>query len=355
VVPKTQALLKFKQDAFDIRVLVKPGNSVSAGDVLVSSSAYRLEQALAEARAQLARAEAAYDGLLREEFREVRQPEKDAAFEDIEAAQAQVDLAAADLAAASITAPFDGTVIEIYPNSFENVTAADPVILFADLESLKIETDDLDEKDAGRLSLGDAAEIFFDALPDVAIQGRIADISQIVQEGAGNDFNVVVAPDEMPQGLRWGMSAYVVIKPGTSIDLTTERAEPESAQTPSAESESSPTGETRLCDDAYFVNETIPDGTTFSPGAPVNKTWTFRNTGTCTWRPDYLLAFTGGDRMSASESLPLGTYVAPGAMVVIKLELVAPADDGAYFGSWQLRNELGQKLYDVWVDIQVAQ
>jgi biotin carboxyl carrier protein len=354
VLPKKQALLRFRQDAFDIRILVKPGDTVESGEELVSSSAFHLEKALEEAEAQLTRAEAAYDGLLREEFREVRQPEKDAAFEDIEAAQAQVDLAEANLAASSIVAPFNGTVIEIYPNSFENVKASEPVVLFADLTTLQVETDDLDEKDAGRLTLGDSAEIFFDALPDVVIQGQIADISQIVQEGSGNDFNVVITPMEKPQGLRWGMSAYVVIKPGTSEKSTDEQAVFESGQSPAADIESSQMGETRLCDDAYFVNETIPDGTRFSPGAEVNKTWIFRNTGTCTWRPDYQLVFTGGDRMSGPESLPLGRYVAPGANVTIALDLIAPADEGSYYGSWQLQNELSENLYDVWVEISVA-
>jgi multidrug efflux pump subunit AcrA (membrane-fusion protein) len=354
VLPKKQALLRFKQDAFDIRILVKPGDTVEAGEELVSSSAFHLEKALGEAEAQLTRAEAAYDGLLREEFREVRQPEKNAAFEDIEAAQAQVDLAEANLAASSIVAPFDGTVIEIYPNSFENVKASQPVVLFADLNTLRIRTDDLDEKDAGRLTLGDSAEIFFDALPDVVIQGRITDISHIVQEGAGIDFNVVVTPMEKPQGLRWGMSAYVVIKPGSPIAPTAGPTDSESGGSSDADMASSQAGEKRLCDEAYFVNETIRDGARFTPGALINKTWVFRNTGTCTWRPDYQLLFTGGDRMSGPESLPLGRYVAPGANVIIALDLTAPADEGSYYGSWQLQNELGQKLYDVWVDISVA-
>ena len=354
VLPKTQVLLRFKQNAFDIRILVQPGDFLKAGEVLVSSSAFHLEKALEEAKAQLTRAEAAYDSLLREEFREVRQPEKNAAFEDIEAAQAQVDLAEANLAASSIVAPFDGTVIEIYPNSFENVKASQPVMLFADLNTLQIKTDDLDEKDAGRLSLGDSAEIFFDALPDVVVQGRITDISQIVQEGAGNDFDVIVTLMEKPQGLRWGMSAYVVIEPGSPIASTIGPTGSESGGSPGADKASSQTGEKRLCDDAYFVNETIRDGASFAPGALINKTWIFRNTGTCTWRPDYQLVFTGGDRMSGPESLPLGSYVAPGANVTIALNLTAPSGEGSYYGSWQLQNELSQKLYDVWVDISVA-
>jgi hypothetical protein len=354
--PQKQALLRFRQDASNIRILVEPGIKVQAGEILVSSDTIRQTYTLQEAKSELARAEARYDSLLREKFREVRQSEKDAAFERIEAAQARVDLAEDNLAAASILAPFDGSVIEIYPNPFENVSASEPVVLFADLETLQIETDDLDEKDTGRLALGDSAEIFFDALPDVVIKGEILRISEIVQEGAGNDFNVVISPLEIPEGLRWGMSAYVVIQPGSSLSLASdqpasENLQPSAAEMPAIEAE--PT-QTRLCDNAYFVNETVPDGSVFSPGARFIKTWSFRNTGTCTWRPDYHLVFVSGDQLDGPDMITLGRYVAPGARVTIELELIAPDEEGSFFGAWQLQNELKQRLYDIWVDITVT-
>ena len=41
---------------------------------------------------------------------------------------------------------------------------------------------------------------------------------------------------------------------------------------------------TATCDLAQFVRDvTVPDGTTFLPGATFTKTWRLKNAGTCTW------------------------------------------------------------------------
>jgi len=38
------------------------------------------------------------------------------------------------------------------------------------------------------------------------------------------------------------------------------------------------------CDRAQFISDvTVPDGTTFAPGATFTKTWRLKNSGTCTW------------------------------------------------------------------------
>jgi hypothetical protein len=355
VIPRKQVMMNFKQNAFGVRIQVKPGESVQTGEILVSSDNIQQTSNLEEARAELARSKAKYDSLLREEYREVRQSEKDAALESIEAAQALVDLAEQNLAATSLKAPFDGTVIEIYPHSFENVNVAEPVLLFADLNTLQIETDDLDEKDAGRLLLGDEVEIFFDAIPDVMIKGQIIEISHKVESGSGTDFNVIISLMEKPAGLRWGMSAYVIIEPGSSTGLPSRQdgliiAEPSGT----GQSESNmETKTTRLCDDADLLSETTSDGSEFRAGVVFQKTWTFRNTGTCTWKPDYKLVFIEGDQMNGPDMIVLGKYVAPGNLVTIELNLEAPEKEGSYFGSWQLQNEVNERLYNLWVDISV--
>lgn len=355
VVPEKRALLSFKQNAYNIRIMVKPGEMVQTGEVLVSSDIIRQTMALEQAKADLSNSQAEYDRLIREEFREVRQSEKDAAFERIEAAQALVDLAEENLEASSIRAPFDGTIIEIYPNSYENVSGSEPVILLADLNTLRVETDDLDEKDAGRTAPGDSAEVFFDALPEAVIKGRVVEISQKVEEGSGNDFVAVIELTEKPEGLRWGMSAYVVITPESSNGLVNAQDKLNLAQSSGEDPlrEEPETQTTRLCDDAYFVSETIPDGSEFLPGTIFKKTWIFRNTGTCTWKPDYRLVFVDGDQMKGPERILLGEYVAPGDLVSLELNLMAPEEEGSYFGNWQMRNEIDQRLYDIWVDIKV--
>ncbi len=212
LVPEKEATLRFKQNANNIQILVEEGDRVSAGEILVSSDSYQQTAAVIEAKARVAAAQLRYEALLREEFREVRQSEKDAALENLEAAEAALDLAEENLYATSIIAPFSGSIIEIYPDSFENVLAGEPILLIADVSSLQIETSDLDEKDAGRIRIGDQAEIFFDAIPNITSIGKVIDIAQKSASGAGNDFTITISPLEEIDNLRWGMSAFVEIK-----------------------------------------------------------------------------------------------------------------------------------------------
>jgi len=93
------------------------------------------------------------------------------------------------------------------------------------------------------------------------------------------------------------------------------------------------------CDAAEFVADvTIPDGTSFAPGAALIKTWRFRNTGTCTWSTSYAIVFYAGTKMGAPSVVYLPTSVAPGATVDVTVNMTAPTTPGHYRGYWMLRN-----------------
>ena len=106
---------------------------------------------------------------------------------------------------------------------------------------------------------------------------------------------------------------------------------------------STPTPETACDDQASFVDDvTIRDNTELDPGESFVKIWRLRNSGTCTWTTAYLLAFFGGRRMDAPESVPLPTQVSPGAVVDLAVEMNAPSEPGTYQGFWKLRSPEGQ-------------
>ena len=46
---------------------------------------------------------------------------------------------------------------------------------------------------------------------------------------------------------------------------------------------------------AFIGDVTVPDNSLVAPGVLLNKTWRFRNAGTCTWGAGYHLAFVGGE------------------------------------------------------------
>jgi HlyD family secretion protein len=126
-------------------------------------------------------------------------------------AQAGLDRAKAARQQAEIVAPFDGTIGDVLIRSEQYVNAGQPIVLLGDLGRLHIETTDLNEKDIAGLSAGDRAVITFDALPGVQVDGTIAKIAPKSSKTTGVNYTVTIDMAEVPEGLRWGMTALVEI------------------------------------------------------------------------------------------------------------------------------------------------
>jgi hypothetical protein len=119
-----------------------------------------------------------------------------------------------------------------------------------------------------------------------------------------------------------------------------------------------------VCNRAEFVGDvSVPDGTQLSPGASFTKTWRFRNAGSCTWTPGYVLLFDHGDSLNApsGQSVLQGT-VPPGALVDVSVQLSAPSTPGAYQAFFRMRSPenivfgIGSSGLDpFWVKIVVPQ
>ncbi|HRK89890.1 MAG TPA: NBR1-Ig-like domain-containing protein [Anaerolineales bacterium] len=115
------------------------------------------------------------------------------------------------------------------------------------------------------------------------------------------------------------------------------------------------------CDWMSFVKDvTIADGTVLDPGETFTKIWRIKNRGTCTWTPDYMLVFSGGEQMGGTTAVRLPGYVAPGQTVDVAVTMTAPSAAGSYRGYWMLRNTSGTLFgsgdkanIPVYVDIKV--
>lgn len=126
--------------------------------------------------------------------------------------------------------------------------------------------------------------------------------------------------------------------------------------TPAFTSTPSPAPTALTADRAEFVLDvTVPDGTDFAPGASFTKTWRLKNIGATTWTTAYRLTFVSGDQMGTTTSVSLPNAVAPGEMVDISVNLVAPATPGRYRGYWKMANASGV-LFEtsVYVEIDVV-
>jgi multidrug efflux pump subunit AcrA (membrane-fusion protein) len=131
---------------------------------------------------------------------------------EVQAAQIRVSALESVIRQSNLTAPFDGTVVESYVNSGEMVSPGAPILLLADLSTLQVKTTDLNEVDVARIQVGDTVKVSFDALPDTIVTGKVSEISLKNAVGSGVYYDVFITLDEIPEGLRWGMSAFVEIE-----------------------------------------------------------------------------------------------------------------------------------------------
>ena len=129
----------------------------------------------------------------------------------IEDAKAQLLAAQSALAALELRAPFDGVVSDPQVRLGEYIAFGQPVMQLVDPKTLQIETTDLGETDVTRIKVGDVTVVTFDALPDVSISGKVVNISSKASAGSGVNFKVTIELNTIPEGLRWGMTAFVVI------------------------------------------------------------------------------------------------------------------------------------------------
>lgn len=172
---------------------------------------------LAEAEANLALAEAQLVTAQRdfEKLKEGPDPQDVALAEArVENAKIQLDAAQASLDDLSLVAPFDGTVSELNVRQSEWLIPGQPVLTLADLDHLQVETTDLNEIDVARIQEGDPVLVTFDALPGVEIPGEIVRIASKASPGAGVNYKVTVELAELPEALKWGMTAFVDIQLG---------------------------------------------------------------------------------------------------------------------------------------------
>jgi uncharacterized protein YkwD len=96
-------------------------------------------------------------------------------------------------------------------------------------------------------------------------------------------------------------------------------------------------------DSALFVEDvTYPDNTRLTAGEKFTKTWKLQNSGNCKWT-GYTVAFISGDKMESPDSVPVPETDA-NTKVEISVDLVAPSEDGAYAGNFELRDANGKSI-----------
>jgi HlyD family secretion protein len=128
-------------------------------------------------------------------------------------AQATADLAQANLDKLQLTAPFAGTVGNVYAREGELLAAGQTALALGDLSSLRVETTDLSEVDIARVSVGQPVNVTFDALKGQTLVGKVTRIAPMSSASQGGvNYTVIVELDQLDPALKWGMTAFTDIQ-----------------------------------------------------------------------------------------------------------------------------------------------
>jgi len=166
------------------------------------------EAALKQAESLVASAKAQLDAL-----------QESTPLSDIQAAQAGVSRAKANLARAQLTleqatlrAPFDGTITSvIHAQPTEMIPTGTAILTLADLSQLQVETTDLDEWGVANITLNQTVDLLVPGLANRSLLGRLVFVSSeptITSSGAVF-YKAIVALEEKEPNLRWGMTVQL--------------------------------------------------------------------------------------------------------------------------------------------------
>ena len=208
VVPGQQSTLSFLIAGSIAEVFVAEGDLVQAGESLIEIDAPELDSAVlaAEASLRIAELELVYWTWAHKN----KPPERRWLAENrIVAAEKAVETALVSRKQKTLLAPFNATVVDISVMVGEVVSPHQGVILLADLENLKIETTDLNERDVVNISVGDTALVYIEAL-ELEIEGLVVAISPIPTDNSSDVvYTTTIILKEYPASLRWGMSTKI--------------------------------------------------------------------------------------------------------------------------------------------------
>lgn len=128
-------------------------------------------------------------------------------------AKANLDAAKDALANYVITAPFNGTVAEVFVKVGAQVGPETRVVSLADFSSWTVETTDVTELEVVKLSVGQEVRIVPDALPELELTGVVTEISNAFTQSGGDIlYTVRIRVNGSDPHLKWGMTVETIFR-----------------------------------------------------------------------------------------------------------------------------------------------
>jgi multidrug efflux pump subunit AcrA (membrane-fusion protein) len=194
--------------------------------------AYRVEWERAQDRRQIAQAE--YDAVLNQRWavgQQIAALQTDVERANLAAQFLQesginpllsmaVSQAETALAATVLTAPCDGTVLEVFARPGEFIVAGASIILLADPFQAEVRTTVIEE-DLSLVEIGQPAELFFDARPEIGVGGVVSRIvpRRVVGEARPLYHVYINLEDTLPEGVFSGMTVDAAIIVAAETDV----------------------------------------------------------------------------------------------------------------------------------------
>jgi multidrug resistance efflux pump len=130
----------------------------------------------------------------------------------LEQARDAVVAAQTRLAATRLTSPIDGVVGAINARPGEYAAPGEVQAIVTDLTRLQVETTDLSELDLPNIAPGQTASVDVEAL-GIQVPGHVVAVSPVADTLGGDVvYKVIIELDEVPDGLRPGMTVVVLIE-----------------------------------------------------------------------------------------------------------------------------------------------
>jgi HlyD family secretion protein len=127
--------------------------------------------------------------------------------------------AQADLDAATLSAPFDGTVLDVQAKAGQTVAPGAELLVLVDPTAVEVQSTVIEEE-LPLVQVGQLVELFFDAMPELAVQGRVERIVPRRVQGENRPlYHVYITPDAPLEGLLSGMTvdASIIIAQRTDV------------------------------------------------------------------------------------------------------------------------------------------
>jgi HlyD family secretion protein len=126
-------------------------------------------------------------------------------------AEARLRAARARYQQSHLTAPFEGTILSVTYAVGDSVGPGQVAVQVADLTSMHVETV-VDELDIASVELGQPVEVTLDALPDITLQGMVAEIALAPSAvGTAAEYPLVVELIDVDPRARIGMTVALEI------------------------------------------------------------------------------------------------------------------------------------------------